>query len=583
MSRPLVLFACLVVLGPLPAAEVPIGTAVADLRFKDIRYVARSLADFGDKKAVVLVFVETGCPLAQKYMPVLDKLERTYRDKGVQFVAVNVGPNDTVVAMAAQAVEYKVDFPFVKDADGKVADAVGVTRTPEVAVLDGKRVLVYRGRIDDQYRPGGQRDKPTRNDLAEAIDAVLAGKPVAVPTTPVDGCVLTRPTANPTDKPVTYADHVAPILTAHCVACHKPDTPAPFALRTYEEAKAKGRTIAEVVGEGRMPPWYGVPRAGDLIQHKSLSAAERETIARWVATGMARGDDAKFPKPADEKAAAWRIGEPDLVLSSAPFDLPKAGDIAYKYLVFSHLFAADTWVQGVQIRPDVPRAVHHANLAYFKLGESFKESNFVTGVVPGGEPMTLDGGVAFRFPKGTMLGLQVHYVPTGKEEKVGIQVGLKYARGTVEKQLRNMLFVDTKYSIPAGAPAHAVKVERVMPADAVGVGLFSHMHVRGKAMSFTAYPPGGKAEKLLTIPNYNFEWQIPYRWEPGKKVLAKGTRIECEALYDNSPFNPYNPDPTKVVKDGPQTYHEMLNGFLFYVEADEKLGLEIDPKTGRAK
>jgi peroxiredoxin len=583
MTRPIVLLACLAAAVPTAAAEVRIGTTVDDLRFKDIRYVARSLSDFGEKKAVVLVFVETGCPLAQKYMPVLDKLDRKYRDQGVQFVAVNVGPNDTVTAMAGQAVEYRVEFPFVKDADGKVAEAVGVTRTPEVAVLDGKRVLRYRGRIDDQYRPGGQRPEPTRNDLAEALDAILAGKSVAVPTTAVDGCVITRPTAASADKPVTYADHVAPILSRHCVGCHKPDTPAPFSLRTYEEAKAKAKTIAEVVGEGRMPPWYGVPRTGDLIQHKNLSAAERETVARWVATGLTRGDDSKLPKPVDEKPTGWRIGEPDLVLSSAPFDLPKSGDIPYKYIIFTHLFSADTWVQGVQILPDVPRAVHHANLAYFKIGESFKESNFITGVVPGGEPMTLDGGLAFLIPKGTMLGLQVHYVPTGKEEKVGIKVGIRYARDTVEKRLRNMLFVDTKYSIPAGAPAHAVKVERTMPVDAIGVGLFSHMHVRGKAMSFTAAGPDGKTENLLTIPNYNFEWQIPYRWEPGKKVLPKGTKLVCEALYDNSAFNPYNPDPKKVVKDGPQTYHEMLNGFLFYVEKDEKLGLDIDPKTGRAK
>ncbi|HKB02522.1 MAG TPA: alkyl hydroperoxide reductase, partial [Gemmataceae bacterium] len=111
----------------------------------------------------------------------------------------------------------------------------------------------------------------------------------------------------------------------------------------------------------------------------------------------------------------------------------------------------------------------------------------------------------------------------------------------------------------------------------------AHMHVRGKAMTFTAQTPAGKTERLLTIPNYNFEWQIPYRWEPGKKVLPKGTRIECVALYDNSAFNPYNPDPTKPVKDGPQTYHEMMNGFFFYVEATEKLGLDVDPNNGRVK
>src|SRR6476661_2202959 len=185
MSRPLAVLVMLLARGVAAAdpPDVKTGTQVGDLRFKDIRCVTRSLADFGDKKAIVLVFVDSGCPLAQKYLPVLDRLERTYRTQGVQFVAVNSGPHDTVVATAAQAVEFGVEFPFVKDADCKVADALGVTRTPEVAVLDAKRTLCYRGRIDDQYRPGGQRKEPTRHDLAEAIEAVLAGKSVEVATT----------------------------------------------------------------------------------------------------------------------------------------------------------------------------------------------------------------------------------------------------------------------------------------------------------------------------------------------------------------------------------------------------------------
>ena len=271
------------------------------------------------------------------------------------------------------------------------------------------------------------------------------------------------------------------------------------------------------------------------------------------------------------------------MLSTAAFDLPKEGDIPYKYVDLSARVSARTpGSRGVQILPDVPRAVHHANLAYFKLGESFKESNFITGVVPGGEPMTVDGGVAFLIPKGSMLGLQIHYVPTGKAEKVTLRVGLKYAAGKIDQRLRNMLFVDTQYSIPPGRRPIPVKVERTLTSDTR-----RHRAVRAHArprQGDDASPrttPDGKSERLLTIPNYNFEWQIPYRWEPGKKVLPKGTRIECVALYDNSPFNPYNPDPKKTVSDGPQTYQEMMNGFLFYVDANEKLGLEIDPKNGR--
>jgi mono/diheme cytochrome c family protein/peroxiredoxin len=567
------------------AAEpnVAIGAKIEDLRFKDIRYLSRSLVDFGNKKAFVFVFVDSNCPLAQKYMPALDRMERTYREKDVQFVAVNSGPNDSVAVMANQAVEFGVEFPFVKDIDCKVADALGVKHTPEVAVLDGSRNLRYRGRIDDQYRPGGQRKEPTRRDLVEAIDAILASKAVEVATTPVDGCVISRAAHAAGDKVVTYAEHVAPILSKHCQSCHRPNTAAPFALQNYEQAKAKGKTIAQVVEEGRMPPWFAAPREGDLITHKNLSAADRATIVRWVATGMTRGDDSKLPKAVQEKPVKWLIGEPDLVLKTQPFELPKEGDIPYRYVVLPHVFEEDTWVRGVQILPDVPKAVHHSNLATWKVGEGFKESNFITGVVPGGEPLTVDGLVAYRIPKGSMLGLQIHYVTTGKPDKVSLSVGLKYADGKVDQALKHMLFVDTKYAIPPGTSAHPVKVERTLTCDAQGIGLFTHMHVRGKAMSFIAHTPDGKTERLLTVANYNFEWQIPYRWEPGKKILSKGTKIECVALYDNSPFNPYNPDPKKLVKDGPQTYQEMMNGFMFYVDSNEKLNLEIDGKTGRVR
>src|SRR5262249_15440578 len=96
-------------------ADVKIGSKIEDVHFKDIRYLSRSLSDFGDKNAYVLVFVDTSCPVVPKYLPLLQRLERAYRDKSVQFLAVNSGTNDTIVAMAAQAVEYGVEFPFVKD------------------------------------------------------------------------------------------------------------------------------------------------------------------------------------------------------------------------------------------------------------------------------------------------------------------------------------------------------------------------------------------------------------------------------------------------------------------------------------
>jgi hypothetical protein len=277
------------------------------------------------------------------------------------------------------------------------------------------------------------------------------------------------------------------------------------------------------------------------------------------------------------------IGTPDLVLESNVVDIPAKGDVPYQYAVLLHVFSEDTWIQAAQIVPDNPRVLHHGNMAYADLNLKFSEENFITGYVPGGEAMTLDPGIGYRIPKGSALALQLHFVPTGKPEKCKVAVGLRYPREVVQKRLRNIQLTTSKFSIPPGAPAHKVAASRTLDQDVLGVGLFAHMHLRGKDMTFTAHLPDKKTDTLLVIPNYNFAWQVPYRWEPGKVRFPKGTRLECVAHFDNSAFNPYNPNPLASVRHGPQTHHEMMFGFFFYTNAEERLGIEVDAKTGSAR
>jgi mono/diheme cytochrome c family protein len=568
-----------------PQPAMPIGSMVENLRFKDIRFLVRSLDDFGKRKAFVVVFVDAGCPVASRYLPTLNKLDRDYRGKGVQFLAVN-SSDATIQEVAAQAVEHEVEFPFLKDIDGKCASALGVERTPEVVILDAERAIRYRGRIDDQYRPGGSRSEPTRRDLQEALDEVLAGKPVAVSSTPVDGCPITR--ADKTDaSKVTYAEHIAAVVHKNCAVCHRPGTAAPFSLTTFEEVRKKGRAIAEVVADGQMPPWYADPaHDGVFNNQRKLTAVERDSIIRWVKGGMERGDESKMPKlePYPEpRKDGWLIGEPDLILETAVHELPAEGLIDYKNVVLPHAFLHETWIQAIQILPDNPRVVHHCNMVYGSVGHGIREANFITGYVPGNETSQLGEGIAFRLPPVSALGLQIHYVTTGKPEKCRIKVGLRFARGTVHKQVRFVLMDSTRFAIPAQSPHHPIHLTQPLEHDAVGVAIFAHMHLRGKAMVFRAQPPEGEPQTLLSIPNYNFGWQLSYLYQPGKLKLPKGTRLECEAIFDNSPFNPYNPDPDAVVRYGRQTRQEMINGFFFYVDEHEDLKLEIDPKTGRAK
>jgi hypothetical protein len=568
---------CVVLIASTSLAAPPEGGP--RLTFQDIRYLKRSLDDFASARTYVLVFTMTSCPVANRYWPPLNRLEQAYRSKGVQFIAVNVGADDSITAIAAHAVEHEVAFPCVKDVDGTCAAALGVTRTPQVVVLDAGRKVRYRGRIDDQYRVGGARPQPTREDLREALEAVLAGRDVAVPVTEVDGCPITKAELPRPEREPTYAEDVAPILRKHCVECHRPGTAAPFTLLTYEETAGKARAIAEVVADGRMPPWYAAPDHGTFINRRGLTAKERETVLQWAKLGRSRGDDARLPR-VSETPAGWRIGTPSRVMRGPEHELPADGVVGYKYVVLPYPFLADTWVQGVEIRADNPRVLHHCNLAYLKLGDGFRMNNFVTGTVPGGDAMTLEPGVGFKIPAGALLVMQIHYVTTGKPERCRISVGLKYASGPIDRQLRFSYLVTQKYEIPPGEPAYRLATSRTLSADAIGVALVAHMHLRGRDMTFKAHYPDGTSEVLLVIPNYNFDWQMAYRWPTGAKRFPRGTRLEAIAHYDNSAFNPFNPDPKATVRDGLQTTDEMLNGFVFYVEAGEQLGLEIDGKSG---
>lgn len=564
------------------ADEKPkIGTAVGKLTFTDTRSLTRTLDDFGKQKAFVLVFTNTTCPLAQKYLPTLTALEKEYRAKGVQFASLNAAEDDTVIAVATQSVKYDVEFPLLKDFGGRCAKALGVTRTPEAVVLDAEYRLVYRGRIDDQFRLGGTRKEPSARELKDAVEAVLAGKKVETPETEVDGCPITfaKPRAA---KDVTFAEHVAPILKDRCWECHKSGGSAPFALVTHKQAAARADAILETVTDQRMPPWFAAHEFGPFINRRGMTDEEKATIADWVKAGSPAGDLAKVPAAPPEPKDKWLIGTPDLVLDSLEIELPATGDVPYKYAILPHHFAEDTWVQGVQITGDNSRVLHHANLAFAGLKVGFSEENFITGYVPGGEPMNLDRGVGFMIPKGSFLALQIHFVTSGKPETCKVSVGLRYPREAIQSRLKVLQLFDTRFAIPPGAPAHKVRASKVLDTDVIGVGLFSHMHLRGKDMTFTAHKPDGKRDDLLVIANYNFEWQVPYRWEPGKKRIPKGTRLECVARFDNSAFNPYNPNPKATVRNGPQTHHEMMYGFFFYTEADQNLGLKVDPKTGVA-
>jgi peroxiredoxin len=184
-----VTLAAVLMLIPLPPQA---GARVADFTLKDIDGHPVSLAGFKDKKAIVIVFVGTECPLANLYLPTLARMHRTFAAQGVQVLAINSNDQDSAADVAAHARERKLPFPMLKDLDHRAADALGARRTPEAFLLDPQRIIRYHGRIDDQYGYAYRRAAPSQTELKDAIKDVLAGRPVATPFREVQGCVIGR-------------------------------------------------------------------------------------------------------------------------------------------------------------------------------------------------------------------------------------------------------------------------------------------------------------------------------------------------------------------------------------------------------
>jgi hypothetical protein len=184
----------------------------------------------------------------------------------------------------------------------------------------------------------------------------------------------------------------------------------------------------------------------------------------------------------------------------------------------------------------------------------------IGGVTPNKPGVIFEPGVGRLLTGNSDIVLQMHYTTNGEPAVDKTQVGLVFAPQPPQWQQRGGSAMNFRFKIPAGAPAHEVRASRVLPADTVITSFTPHMHVRGKDMTYVAKYPDGRVETLLSVPNYDFNWQITYQLKEAKR-FPKGTEIEVVAHFDNSPQNKFNPDPTKDVTWGDQTWEEMMIGF----------------------
>jgi hypothetical protein len=412
----------------------------------------------------------------------------------------------------------------------------------------------------------------------------------------IAGLFLALDSGHASPPSVTFNKDVAPIIQQNCQSCHRPGEVAPMSLMNYKEVRPWAKSIREKVVEREMPPWFADPTHGEFSNDCRLSQKEIDTIVAWVDTGAKEGNP-KDLRSNPKFTHGWQNGTPDAVLSmTEEYRVPAEGVIPYKYFAVPTNFSEDKFVQFAEIRQGNRKLVHHiivdvrypehgplpkpgeikpeelaAARARNSSGERPADSDGrLVGWAPGEAPLILRPGHAKLIKKGSVLIFQVHYTTNGEAGTDRSSIGLIFSRQPVQKRVITAGAVARNLEIPPGAPNHEVNASFTFKEDSHIDSLHPHMHMRGKDFLYRLVYPDGTSRILLSVPRWDFNWQLTYVFK--EEVAApKGSRLECLAHFDNSPNNKFNPDSTKLVKWGPQTWDEMMIGYLDYTLDNQDL------------
>lgn len=564
----------------LKAAEYGVGRRVPDVA---VRHGAesKSWAAWAGEKGTVVALVSPSCPVSKRYLPELARQSAAAASQGVSFLFVNleVGLDPESDAQAAQILqEAGLTGAIVSDDSGRLRATLGSRTTTEVYVIDAARTLVYRGAVDDRYGVGWSREVAQSEYLKDAVAALLSGQHVKIAATEAPGCELESPQVSPVEVPVTYHSRISRLLQQNCVNCHRSGGMAPFPLETLAQVSAKAGMIRRMVEEDLMPPWFAKPvPAGHVTpwgNERSLAAADKADLLTWLANGRPEGDPAEAPLPLswpDE----WELGPPDAIYQiPQPITVKAEGTMPYQNVVIDTGLTEDRWVQAWEVLPTARAVVHHVLIwardpANLNPAEE-QGMGFLAAYVPGSNRLAYPEGLAKKIPRGAQLRFQIHYTPNGVETQDQVRLGLHFADQPPRHTVEVATIAQPRLSIPPGASSHPEMASVPVPVEVRLLRLMPHMHLRGQAFRYEVALPNGDVRTLLEVPRYDFNWQLTYDFaEP--LSLPAGSRLRAIGWFDNSAANPHNPDPTRTVRWGEQTYEEMMIGYAEYYVPSQPL------------
>ncbi|MGZ3377621.1 MAG: hypothetical protein ACXU8S_13590, partial [Phenylobacterium sp.] len=526
-------------------------TSVGNFLLVDANFEAHELYRLGENKAVVLVTQSNGDAVMRGQAPALKALKAAYAGKGVEFMMLNSNLKDTREAILAESAKAGYDTPVLMDSYQLVGESLGVTRSAEVIVIDPKTWKVaWRGSLAD---------------AGKALDAVTAGQAVTVASAAGKGAMIDFP-ARAAKMQITYVKDVAPILEAKCVACHEQGGIGPMAFNNYDMVKGFAPMIRDVIRTDRMPPFHADPHVGKFSNDRRLTADETKTLVHWIDEGAPRGEG-KDPLGAKKLVAAeWPLGKPDIVLDVPAYTIPASGVVDYQHPWVKNPLTEGRWLKASTIKVDSRQAVHHILTGFMadapKEGQQAFENRWGASVgsyAVGAESEVAPDDAGTYIPGGGAIGFQNHYTPFGKETVTHSKIGLYFYKPgeTPDIVMHNNQIVNNAIVLPPNDGHHAEIAYMDFPHDALLYSAFPHAHYRATSSDLWIRYPDGKEKLLLTLPRYDFGWQGHYNFAEPVKIPA-GSKLIAHYVYDNSKSNPHNPDASKTVVWGDQSWEEMF-------------------------
>jgi len=428
----------------------------------------------------------------------------------------------------------------------------------------------------------------------------------------------------PQDEPVTWVHDIAPIVHKSCSPCHRPGTPAPFDLLTYEDVAKRSKMLKFVTETRYMPPWPADHHYTNFLDEKILTEEEIALFARWHKQGAPLGPKEEMP-PMPQFTEGSMLGEPDLVIPVPPFLVQGNNRDNFLMIKAPYAIDRDTFVRMAEFVPGRNQLVHHMNGHMIRYAPGAKSTVFGgdrivdteafldkeafvkldllndDGSYPTLVPLVanyLPGVIASAYPEGiggfkisaegAFLINDMHYAPSPLAKWDSSHINIFFMkeppkRPTSEIQLGTL-------GISPIEPPLVIPPEKVMTfrtktqvhADISVLTINPHMHLLGKSFWAYALTPEGDTIRLIRIPKWDFHWQYFYTFKHMVKI-PKDSWIYVEAVFDNTssnPDNPYSPPQLIAERNGSmRTTDEMLQFIITYMpyqEGDEGISLKSE-------